>query len=194
MKEPFARIAGLITCTLMFISACQQNKPSVVDMAPLPSTPIPPYVCDYIPRAAATLMTGISEPTVVGFLKGPQGEPGYGTCGLYQPSAERVRLLRVILDTGGTRGQVDEYLKDGGKLLPEIVPGGYGAYVKDPDKGPRVGAILVKGKARLLIELARGAEGRDHSADMIALMKLIAPRLLNGTDAPSPSMSRKKGA
>lgn len=147
---------------------------------------MPPYLCDHIPEAAAELMTGVREPTVVGFLKEPSDEAGHGTCAIYQPAGERARLLRVILDTGGLRGQVDEYLKDGGKPLPEIVPGGYGAYVQDPGRRTRVGAILVRGRARLLVDLAQGVQGRDNAADMVALMKLIAPRLLGGTGTPSP--------
>ncbi|WP_327588577.1 hypothetical protein OHA25_17205 [Nonomuraea sp. NBC_00507] len=194
MKESAARVASLLTCILVLISACQQDKTPVVDTAPLPSAPAPPYLCDHIPEAAAKLMTGVSNPIVVGFLTEPRTEAGYGTCATYQPTGERARLLRVILDAGGVRGQVDEYLKDGGKLLPEIVPGGYGAYIKDPDEESHVGAILVKGKARLLVELARGVKGRDNAADMVAFMKLIAPRLLIGTDTPSPSPSRGKGS
>ncbi|MEV4374027.1 hypothetical protein AB0J71_43700 [Nonomuraea sp. NPDC049637] len=100
-------------------------------------------------------------------------------------------MLHVILDSGGVRGQVDEYLKDGGKLLPEIVPGGYGAYMVDFDKTSRVGAIMVMGKGRLLVELVQGVQGRDNAADMVAFMKLIAPRLLVG-DSPSPTPSQKE--
>jgi hypothetical protein len=161
--KSIARIAGLLACTLVLTSACQQGEPPAVDTAPLPSAPAPPYLCDHIPKAAAGLMTGVREPNVVGFLREPHDEAGYGTCGLYQPTGERAQLLRVILDTGGIRGQVDEYLKDGGKLLPEIVPDGYGAYIKDPDRENRIGAILVKGKARLLVELVRGVKGRDNA-------------------------------
>jgi hypothetical protein len=138
-------------------------------------------------------MTGVSEPVVVGFLKEWRNGVGYGTCATYQPTGERAQLLYVFLDSTGVRGQVDEYLKDGGKLLPEIVRGGYGAYIKDPERETRAAALIVKGRARLSVELVRGVKGRDNAADVVGLMKLIAPRLLADTDTPSPSPSRKEG-
>ncbi|MEV4390712.1 hypothetical protein [Nonomuraea sp. NPDC049607] len=193
MRQPIVRVAGLLACALVLTTACQEDTPPAVDAAPLPSAPAPPYLCDYIPKAAAKLMTGVSDPIVTGFLKEPVDDvAGHGICTAYEPSGERAQILSAILDTGGIRGQVDEYLKDGGKLLPAIVPGGYGAYVRDRERATHVGAILVQGKARLLVELVRGVEGRDNVADMVAFMKLIAPRLLTNNATPSPGPSPKK--
>ncbi|WP_346106576.1 hypothetical protein [Nonomuraea maheshkhaliensis] len=133
------------------------------------------------------------DPIVVGALTEPRDEAGHGTCGLYQPAGERVQLLRITLDTGGIRGQVDEYLKDGGKPLPAIVPDGYGAYIKDPEQETHIAAILVRGKARLLVGLGQGSTGRDSAGDMVAFLKLIAPKLLAVTGTPSSNPSQRRG-
>lgn len=130
-------------------------------------------------------MTGAHDPIVVGFLNEWRNGVGHGTCATYQPTGERVQLLHVVLDSNGARGQVDEYIGDGGKLLPGIIPGGYGAYIKDPQRNTRVAALIVKGKARLSVELVRGVAGRDNAADMVAFMKLITPRLLADASYPS---------
>ncbi|MFC5820701.1 hypothetical protein [Nonomuraea harbinensis] len=90
-----------------------------------------------------------------------------------------------MLDTGGSRGQIENQLRDGvSKQLPEIIPGGFGFYTVDLNEETRAGAMLVKGKARLSIELVKGVKGRDNAADVVALMKLIAPQLIPaaGTD------------
>ncbi|MEV0312054.1 hypothetical protein [Nonomuraea fuscirosea] len=192
--KPFARMAGLLAWALISIAACQQDKPPTVDIPPLPSAANPPYLCNHIPEAAARLMTGVRDPIVVGTLTKPRAEPGHGTCGLYQPTGERVQLLRVTLDTGGIRGQIDEYVKDGGRLLPAIMHDGYGAYIKDPEQQTHIAAILVRGKARLLVDLGQGSTGRDNAGDMVAFMKLIAPKLLADTGAPSLSPSQKTGS
>ncbi|WP_204286746.1 hypothetical protein [Microbispora amethystogenes] len=46
-----------------------------------------------------------------------------------------------------------------------------------------------------MIQLEIGAEGRDNAADVVALMKLIAPKLITDASAasssPSPSVSAK---
>lgn len=191
MRKSVGRAAALLVCALTFIVGCQK-APSAIDKAPLPSVASSPYLCGHIPATAAKLMTGVSDPIVNGSLKPWQGGEGWGNCALYRSGGEsRQQVLHVILDSGGARGQVDEYLKDGGKLLPEIVPGGYGAYMVDSDKTSRVGAILVKGQGRLLVELVQGIQGRDNAADMVAFMRLIAPRLLIG-DSPSPGPSQKE--
>ncbi|MEV4079277.1 hypothetical protein ACGFJC_42390 [Nonomuraea fuscirosea] len=105
-----------------------------------------------------------------------------------------VQLLRVTLDAGGIRGQVDEYVKDGGRLLPAIMHDGYGAYIKDPEQQTHIAAILVRGKARLLVDLGQGSTSRDSAGDMVAFMKLIAPKLLADTGTPSLSPSQKTGS
>ncbi|MEV4566787.1 hypothetical protein AB0K12_23715 [Nonomuraea sp. NPDC049419] len=178
-------MASQLASALALLTACQQQAPAV-DMAALPSVASPPYICGHIPKRAAELMTGTHEPIVVGFLNEWRNGVGYGTCAAYEPTGERAQLLHVVLDSGGARGQVDEYLKDGGHLLQEIVTRGYGAYITDPERETRVAALVVMGKARLSVELVRGVKGRDNAADLVALVKLIAPRLLAGAASPSP--------
>ncbi|MEV0168266.1 hypothetical protein [Nonomuraea fuscirosea] len=192
MKRSAIRVAGQIACALVMLSACQ-SQPPAVDATPLPSVAEPPYLCGHIPKKAAELMTGARDPIVVGFLNEWRDGVGYGTCGTYQSTGERAQLLHVILDSNGARGQVDELLKDGGKLLPEILPGSHGAYLRDPERETRVAALVVRGKARLSVELVRGVKGRNNAADVVALTKLIVPKLLAGADTASPSPSQQKG-
>ncbi|MFI7616617.1 hypothetical protein ACIBP6_35860 [Nonomuraea terrae] len=127
-------------------------------------------------------MTGVTDPITTGSL-GLEDSPVVGACIAYEPTGERWTVLRIALDTNGSRGQVDNQLSDGvSKQLPEIVPGGHGFYTTDPNEKTRAGAMLVKGKARLSIELVKGVEGRDNAADVVALMKLIAPELITASN------------
>ncbi|MFI7701311.1 hypothetical protein [Nonomuraea sp. NPDC049480] len=48
----------------------------------------------------------------------------------------------------------------------------------------------MRGQARLSIELVRGVKGRDNAADVVALMKLIAPKLITTPSTPSPSADK----
>ncbi|RCG24470.1 hypothetical protein DQ384_33015 [Sphaerisporangium album] len=74
--------------------------------------------------------------------------------------------------------------------MPEIVPGAIGYYFKPPDGNyNRANALLVRGKAMLSIQLDIGVSGRDNAADVVALMKLIAPKLITDASAPSPGPS-----
>ncbi len=83
---------------------------------------------------------------------------------------------------------VQEKLANGAKELPEIVPGGRGYYFTDSvSKTNTVYAMLVRDEAMINIQLEIGVEGRDNAADVVALMKLIAPKLI--TDASTPSES-----
>lgn len=76
--------------------------------------------------------------------------------------------------------------------LPEIVPGAIGYYFKAADsKDSDAYAVLVRGKAEISIQLEIGVAGRDNAADVLALMKLIAPKLITDASAPSPSPSAK---
>ncbi len=83
---------------------------------------------------------------------------------------------------------VQEKLANGAKQLPEIVPGGRGYYFTDSrSKTNTVYAMLVRDEAMINIQLEIGVEGRDNAADVVALMKLIAPKLITDASAPSES-------
>lgn len=72
------------------------------------------------------------------------------------------------------------------------IPGGIGFHTQGgtvEEDRTMAGAVLVRGKAQLFVGMSRGVEGRDNAADVIALMKLIAPELI--TDATAPG--RKQG-
>ncbi|MFC5834145.1 hypothetical protein ACFPZ3_60740 [Nonomuraea insulae] len=180
-----ARPGMMLACALIGVSACTGSA-GEIDTAPLPTAYAPPYVCDYVPKVAVERMTGITDPLVNGSLRlAREDSPANGGCSAYQRTGERGTVLRIMLDSGGSRGQVENQLRDGNsKQLPEIVPGGFGYYANYPNDEAHVGAMLVKGQARLSIELVKGVKGRDNAADVVALMKLIAPKLIT---APSPS-------
>jgi hypothetical protein len=184
---------GLIFRTMMAVgavigmSACAGEPPAKVDTSPLSTAYAPPFICDYVPKAAVEQMTGVRDPLATGSLNlAAKDRPAIGACSIFQNSGEKPSILRIMLDTAGSRGQIDEQLRDGSKLLPPIVPDGFGYYVKDPNVEAQVGSVLVRGKVRLGIELVRGVKGRDNEADVVALMKLIAPKLIMGTGTPPP--------
>jgi hypothetical protein len=185
-RTPLAVFAAL-TCLLVMSTACQRDEP--VDLTPLPTMAAPPYLCDYIPRRAVELMTGIRDPLVRGYfdLTISRGI-GDGSCAVYQREGERLKVLLVSLSPGGYPGLVEEELDSGASPLPEIVPDAIGYYFHDPeDKNHAAQAVLVRGKAELIVQLEMGVAGRDNAADVAALMKLIAPKLI--TDAGTPSRS-----
>lgn len=176
---------AILGCALISASACMGGT-GKVDATPLPTVYAPPYICDHVPKVAVERMTGVVDPLVTGSLPLPsEDRPVVGACSVFEPTGERWTVLRIMLDTGGSRGQIENQLRDGvSKQLPEIVPDSFGFYTVDPNEETRAGAMLVKGKARLSIELVKGAKGRDNAADVVALMKLIAPKLIPaaGTD------------
>ncbi|WP_146615546.1 hypothetical protein [Nonomuraea aridisoli] len=139
------------------------------------------------------LMTGVRQPIARGDFDLSFGEGvGIGGCAIYQPTGDKKKLLDVDLTPEGGEEWVRAQIKAGDKPLPEIVPGGIGFYTQggtvEADK-TMAGAVLVRGKAQLFVGMSRGLEGRDNAADVIALMKLIAPKLI--TDATAPR--KKKG-
>lgn len=134
-------------------------------------------------------MTGVHDPLVRGNIDlSLSGGIGSGSCAFYERSGDRLKVLRVRLSPGGDVAQVEEQLKHGAMPLPEILPGGRGYYFKDPaSKTNAAHAMLVRNKSMINIQLEIGVEGRDNAADVVALMKLIAPKLITDASAPSES-------
>ncbi|WP_152990508.1 hypothetical protein [Sphaerimonospora mesophila] len=179
-----------LLCVLALPSGCRQEDPQV-DLTPLPTVAAPPYICEYIPLKAVELMTGVRDPLVRGdFDLTTAGGLGDGRCAAYQRDGERLRVLHIVLIPGGTQERVEKQIKDGALPLPEVVPGSVGYYFKDRDSERSAAyAKLVRGEAELIIELETGVEGRDNAADVAALMKLIAPRLITDASAPEATAS-----
>ncbi|MFF0311216.1 hypothetical protein ACFYSC_27620 [Streptosporangium sp. NPDC004379] len=147
----------------------------------------PPYICDHIPLKAVELMTGVQNPLVRGYFDLAAAEGlGIGSCAVYQRSGERLKVLLIDLTPGGYPEEVEEQLDDGAAALPEIVPGSIGYYFKSSHSTSNAAyAMLVRGKAEISIQLDIGVKGRDNAADVLALMKLIAPKLITDASAPS---------
>ncbi|MEV7806749.1 hypothetical protein AB0O28_27755 [Microbispora sp. NPDC088329] len=161
----------------------------------MPTVAARPYVCDYIPLKAVELMTGERDPLVSGDFNfdRPSGL-GDGDFAIYEPKSDRLKVLQIILVPMGTEEKVKDQLQIGASPLPTIVPGAIGYYGKDPfDKGPSAHATIVRGHAELIVRLDRGAEGRDNQADVVALMKLIAPKLIKSDSTPTLTPSATKG-
>ncbi|MEU9837284.1 hypothetical protein AB0D67_37605 [Streptosporangium sp. NPDC048047] len=169
-----------------FLSACKDDLEEA-DRSPLPAAAAPPYVCEHIPLRAVELMTGTRDPLARGhFDLTPAEGSGRGSCAIYERSGDRLKLLRVFLTPAGEPGRVQEQLEDGASPAPEIVPGSIGFYFKDKNSTRNAAyATLVRGKAELSIQLDIGVKGRDNAADVLALMKLIAPKLITDASAPS---------
>ncbi|MEV4461684.1 hypothetical protein [Microbispora sp. NPDC049633] len=167
----------------------------MTDLAPMPTVAEPPYLCGYIPRRAVELMTGMRDPLARGFFDLTVADGGgAGSCAVYQRGGDRLQVLHVDLTPGGYAAEVNEQLDSGATPLPEIVPGSVGAYFRRASgENNAAFAHLVRGKAEINIALEMGVEGRDNAADVLALMKLIAPRLITDASAPpaSPSVSGK---
>ncbi|MCG5218212.1 hypothetical protein [Streptosporangium sp. KLBMP 9127] len=191
MRAPLAMTTAL-ACTLVVSTACQSNGVEV-DRTALPTVAAPPYICDHIPLKAVELMTGVRDPLVRGnFDLTLSGGLGAGTCGIYQRDGDRLKVLLVNLTPGGYPGAVEEELEDGGLPMHGIVPGAIGYYFKPTDsKDNDAYALLVRGKAELSIQMEIGVKGRDNAADVLALMKLIAPKLITDASAPSATPSAK---
>ncbi|MET9067415.1 hypothetical protein [Streptosporangium sandarakinum] len=188
MRKSFVAVAAL-SCALVLSTACQagQSTSGEVDRAPLPTVAAPPYICEHIPLKAVELMTGVRNPLVRGYFDLTAAEGlGIGSCAVYQRSGERLKVLLIDLTPGGYPEEVEEQLEDGASPLPEIVPGSIGYYFKSVHSTSNAAyAMLVRGKAEISIQLDIGVEGRDNAADVLALMKLIAPKLITDASAPS---------
>lgn len=164
------------------------------DETPLPTEASPPYICKYIPLDAVERMTGLRTPLYRGAFD-LNSKEGYrdGWCGVYEPTGDRWKVLDIELLSSGDPKKVEQEVQDGAKRLPPILPDAAGYYTstRGPDR-PGVLAVLVRGKFMLVVDLDRGAEGRDHEADVVAFMRLIAPKLLTEPGTPSPTV--QKGA
>ncbi|MGI5155027.1 hypothetical protein [Microbispora sp. CA-102843] len=179
-----------LSATALAATACQSGEESA-DHTPLPTVAAPPYICDYVPLRAVELMTGLHNPMARGFFDLSISEGiGDGSCVVYQRNGEQPKVLLIDLAPSGFREEVEENIRLGASPLPEIVPGAIGSYFEPPDsKDNEASALLVRGKAALTIRLEMGAAGRDNAADVVALMKLIAPKLITDASAPSESPS-----
>jgi hypothetical protein len=189
MKRTPLTVLTALTSALVLSTACQAERP--VGPTPLPTLAAPPYVCGYLPQKAVELMTGIQNPMARGQFDLTIADGlGSGTCVIRQPDGDQSNVLVVRLSPGGSPGLVREQLDSGASPLPEIVPGAVGYYFKDRKTTRNAAyALLVRGDAEIGIALDIGAEGRDNAADVAALMKLIAPKLITDASAPSPSPS-----
>ncbi|MFI7537158.1 hypothetical protein [Streptosporangium sp. NPDC049376] len=188
MKRSSFVLVAVLMCALVSSTACQVSSREF-DRSPLPEAAAPPYLCGHIPQRAVELMTGVSNPLVRGHfdLSYPKGLDD-GSCAIYQRDGDQLEVLQIDLTPGGYTERIEEQLKAGALPLPEIVPGAIGYYFKPADgEDGEAYAMLVRGKAELNIQLERGVAGRDNAADVLALMKLIAPRLITDAGAPSAS-------
>ncbi|MEU6715356.1 hypothetical protein ABZ897_28160 [Nonomuraea sp. NPDC046802] len=149
---------------------------------PLPSVAAPPYVCDHIPLDAVRLMTGVHDPIVRGrFNISTDENLSSGGCFVYQSTGSKPKVLDVTLAPGGSEKEVESQIGQGARRLPEILPGAVGYYGQDGSAGnTQAAATLVRGTDLLIVELVRGVKGRDNTADVVALMKLVAPKLVLG--------------
>ncbi|GIH33814.1 hypothetical protein Mam01_39780 [Microbispora amethystogenes] len=175
-------------------TGCSEKKH--IDRTPMPTIAAPPYACDYIPLRPIEVMTGVRDPLIRGDFDLRRSSTGMGGCAIYQRTGDKLKVLYVDLSPGGELAEVEEHLRGGAKPLPEILPGGKGYYFKDSSSNTNsVYSMLVRDETRIMIQLEIGAEGRDNAADVVALMKLIAPKLITDASAasssPSPSVSAK---
>ncbi|MEU1734430.1 hypothetical protein [Streptosporangium sp. NPDC020145] len=186
---------GVLVCGIGLLVACGRGVVKT-ERSPLPSVAAPPYACDHIPLKAIEMMTGTRDPVVRGsFDLELMGGIGYGTCTVYRRDGDQLKVLQVGLTAGGYSEKVKEQIETGAPPLPEIVPGAVGYYFKDKDSERNAAyALLSRGKAQITVQLEVGAAGRDNAADVLALMKLIAPRLITDAGAPSASPSSKRSS
>lgn len=187
--KPRLGLAIVLLGALSLFTACQQQEEPEVNMAPLPSVAAPPYVCDYIPLDAVRLMTGVRDPIVSGDFDMTVGKEldgkayGSGACFIYQPTGKKPKVLQISLSPAGSEKEVEWEISQGARRLPEIVPGAVGYYGSADDS--QAAAILVHGLNEVIVELIQGAKGRDNAADVVAMMRLVAPKLiLDATPAP----------
>ncbi|MEV4572790.1 hypothetical protein AB0K16_05980 [Nonomuraea jabiensis] len=133
------------------------------------------------------LMTGVHDPIVKGrFNMSANDGLGSGGCFVYQPNGNKLKVLDITLSPGGSQKEAEFQISQGARRLPKIVPGAIGYYGQDGSAGnTQAAATLVRGDDLLIVELVRGVKGRDNTADVVALMKLVAPKLiLNATSSP----------
>lgn len=191
MTRSAAARAMALFGALVLLTGCQHSGQKAVGLDPLPAVAEPPYVCGYIPARAVELMTGVRDPLVQGsFDLSAAGGLGAGSCAVYQREGARLKVLQIQLTPGGFREAVEEQLADGALPLPEVVPGAVGYYFAPAQsKDNDAYALLVRGRSEIDIALELGAEGRDNAGDVVALMKLIAPKLITDASAPGASPS-----
>ncbi|NRQ30716.1 hypothetical protein HII36_02540 [Nonomuraea sp. NN258] len=186
---------GLVLCTAL--SGCGSDP---VDLTPLPADPPAPspgaYICDRedggVPARAVELMTGLStyEMDVHGYFDlGPTPAFLANLCKVRDgrnPAQEDVLEIYVAeVGEGWKDAVMDRRLRTGGTPMPELLPGAIGVYWTGPS--PEAGeenpsgearAYLFKDRFEVAVRLKRGVPGRDSAADVLALMKLIAPTLM----------------
>jgi hypothetical protein len=186
-------ISVALACAMASLVGCSRQG-NTVDMTPLPTIANPPFICDHIPLKAVELATGVQAPLTQGSfdLSAADGY-GDGWCGAYQTSGDRKKVLEVVLVASGTPGHVEEEVNQGAKRLPAIISGAEGFYSKKENEQASAVAVLIRDKAMLVVDVRQGADGRDHEADAVALMKLIAPKLITDKSAPTPSPKDTKG-
>ncbi len=179
------RKLSVLVSALLCVTACQAAQQ--VDTTPLPTVAAPPYICEYVPQQAVELMTGVYDLEGFGVFDLTRNEGlGDGTCEIYRSAGERTRVLDISLAALEASRWVETQRSGGAKPLPEIVPGGVGYYITTrSEEGVGASAGLARGKSFLLVRLEIGVKGRDNAADVLALMKLIAPKLLTDASAPS---------
>ncbi|MEO3803496.1 hypothetical protein [Nonomuraea sp. B1E8] len=157
---------------------------------PLPSVAAAPYVCDHVPLHAVQLMTGLRDPVVQGGFNMAAGKEsdgqdyGTGSCRVYRPTGKKV--LQISLYPAGSEKEVEFTISQGVARLPEVVPGAVGYYDQIGDvSDAHATAVLVHGLDEVIVELIEGVKGRDNAADVMAMMKLVAPKLiLDATPVP----------
>lgn len=188
-ERPLALLAVLM-CALAFSTACQGGDVKI-DRSPLPAVAAPPYVCGYIPLKAVELMTGVRDPLIRGYFDLTiSGGLGDGECAVYRRDGDRLKVLQVSLTPGGYPGEVEEQLEGGASPLPEVVPGAVGYYFRRAGgENNAAFSTLVRGRAEINVQLEMGVGGRDNAADVVALMRLIAPKLITDASAPPASPS-----
>lgn len=175
-------------CILISIVGCSAGE--TIDTAPLPSVAAPPYLCGQLPRDAVERMTGLPDPVVRGsFDLAAVGGHGTGWCIVYEPGEERTQVLEVSLLTDFAARRAEDEIRLGAKRLPSIVPGadGYYATKRSGDEDIGAVAVLTRGRSTLVVSLDKNIEGRNAEADVVALMKLIAPKLITDASAVSPT-------
>lgn len=172
--------ASLALALVSVLTTSCSNQEEQTKNAPLPTAAAPPYICQYIPRDAVVQMTGLQDPLVKGSfdLEAAEGH-GIGSCTIHRPSEEQERLLEVAL-LAHSRRSTDEEIRLGAKRLPEIIPGSDGYYGTKQFISDQKGAVAVlnKGISTIVIDLSHEVAGRDPEADVVALMKLVAPKLI----------------
>lgn len=183
-KDSFIVSTVLLGASLL-VAGCQAQEGSTVDKTPIPSVAAPPYICDHVPLEAVRLMTGVRNPIVQGDFDLSTGKEldgknyGTGGCWIYDSAGSKPKVLQISLSPGKSREEVENEISQGADPLPEIIPGAIGNYGRDSSSGnTQASAVLVSGLNSVVVDLWRGVEGRDSADDVVALMKLVAPKLI----------------